>query len=71
MTLIKISTVKSIFEWLDGAEDNEKDILSVLDDLADLEAVADIMKDTEVGEELKIWPRMLDGLHKRWQLLQK
>ena len=45
--------------------------LSVLDDLADLEAAADIVNGTIVGQGLKILARMLDGLHKSWQLLQK
>ena len=45
--------------------------LSALDDLTDLEAVADIVKGTKVGQGLKVLPRTLDGLHKSWQLLQK
>ena len=44
--------------------------LSALDDLADQEAVADIVKGTKVGQGLKILPQTLDGLHKSWQLLQ-
>ena len=80
--------VKSVFKWLDGAEDNEQDILkrltqeellseeqfkrlSALENLTDLEAVAGIAKDTKVGQDLKILPRTLDGLHKSWQLLQE
>ena len=80
--------VKSVFKMLDGAEDNEQDILkrltreellpeeqfmklSTLEDFTDLEAVADIVKDTKVGQGLKFIPRTLDGLHKSWQLLQK
>ena len=59
--------IKSVFKWLDVAEDNDQDILkrltrkehlsqeqfkklSALDDLTDLEAVADIVKDTKVGQ---------------------
>ena len=80
--------IKSIFKWLDGAEDNEQDILkrltreellseeqfkklSALEDLTDVEAVADIVKDTKVGQGINVLPRTLDGLHKSWQLLQE
>ena len=80
--------VKLVFKWLDGAEDNEQDILkrlirdgllseeqfkklSALGDLIHPEAVADIVKDTKVGQELKFLPRTLNGLHKSWQLLQE
>ena len=40
--------------------------LSALDDLADLEAVTDIVKGTKVGQGLKYLRRTLDGLHKSW-----
>ena len=66
--------VKSIFKWLDGAEllsEEKFEKLSALDDLANLEAVADIVKGAKVGQGLKCLPRTLDGLHKSWQLLQK
>ena len=43
--------------------------LSALEDLTDLEAVTEIVKDTKVGQGLKCLPRTLDGLHKSWQLL--
>ena len=45
--------------------------LFTLQDFTDLEAVADIVKDTKVGQGLKFLPRTLDGLHKSWELLQK
>ena len=45
--------------------------LFTLEDLADLEAVADILKETKVGQGFKFLPRTLDGLHESWQLLQK
>ena len=45
--------------------------LSTLEDLTDVEAVADIVKETKVGQGLKFLPRTLDGLHESWQLLQK
>ena len=45
--------------------------LYALEDLTDLEAVADIVKDTKVGQGLKCLPTTLDGLHKSWQLLQE
>ena len=45
--------------------------LSALQDLTDLKEVADIVKDTKVGQGLKFLPRTLDGLHKSWQLLQE
>ena len=40
--------------------------LYTLEDLTDLEAVADIVKDTKVGQGVKFLPRMLNGLHKSW-----
>ena len=45
--------------------------LSAPEDFTDLEEVADIVKDTKVGQGLKFLPRTLDALHKSCQLLQK
>ena len=45
--------------------------LSTLEDFTDLEAVADIVQDTKVGQGLKFLPRMLVALHQSWQILQK